>query len=134
MSMKAGILCVLLLAACSDDGITYDYSVTWTCLSAEGCERLDELGLYDRLNILDDTFVFASSRREGYLVSAQRFGSESLPAGCFWLYGLALFGDESEPAKVCRVSGGLDMEIAIPDRNPATHSLWLARARELGWL
>jgi hypothetical protein len=133
MNMKAGVLCVLLLAACSD-GVTYDYSVTWTCLSAEGCERMDELGLYDRLNILGDTFVFTSSRNEIYSVSAQRFGSESLPDGCFWLYSLSLFGDESEPAKGCHVSGGFDMEIAIPDRNPATNSLWLARARELGWL
>ena len=131
--MKAGILCVLLLAACSDS-FTYDYSLTWTCLSAEGCERTEEVKLHDRLNVSGDTFFFATSRDELYFVTAQRFGSESLPEGCFWLYSLSLFGEESEPAKVCHVSGGFDMEIAIPDRNPATQSLWLARARELGWL
>ena len=131
--MKARILCMLLLAACSD-GITYDYSLTWTCLSAAGCERMEEVALHDRLNVVGDTFVFATSWDDRYLLTAQRFGSESLPAGCFWLYGLALFGDESEPAKVCKVSGGFDMEIAIPDRNPTTHSQWLARARDLDWL
>lgn len=132
--MKARILCLLLLTACSDDVVTYDYSLTWTCLSAEGCERTDELKLYDRLNIAAETFIFASTRNQRYLVTAQRLGSDSVPPGCFLLYGLSLFGDEAEPAKVCHVSGGFDMEISIPDRNPATHSPWLAKARELGWL
>ncbi len=132
--MKARILCLLLLSACGD-GITYDYSLTWTCMSPEGCERTEELKLYDRLNILGDTFVFASSRNERYFVTSQRFGSDSLPAGCFWLYSLALFGDESEPSKVCSTAGGFELEISIPDRNPATHSQWLAEARELEeWL
>ena len=132
--MKIRILgMLLLLTACSDD-VAFDYSLTWTCLSAEGCERTEEVKLHDRLNVTGDTFFFATSRDQLYFSTAQRFGSESLPAGCFWLYSLALFGDESEPAKACNVSGGFDMEIAIPDRNPATSSLWLARARELGWL
>jgi hypothetical protein len=130
MDMKAGILCVLLLAACSE-GITH-YSLTWTCLSAEACERSEELRFYDRLTVQGDTFFFSSSRDKGYFETAQRFGSESLPTECFWLYSLSLFGDESEPGKVCHVSGGFDMEIAIPDRDPATQSHWLAEARELG--
>ena len=58
--MKARILCVLLLAACSDD-ISFDYSLTWTCLSAEGCERTEEVKLHDRLNISADTFFFGAS-------------------------------------------------------------------------
>lgn len=128
--MKARILCLLLLSACSD-GITYDYSLAWTCLSPEGCERAEELKLYDRLIINGETFFFASSQNEAFLARAQRFGSESLPAGCFWLYSLALFGDEAAPAKVCGTADGFDMEIAIPNRNPATHSQWLAEAREL---
>ena len=129
--MKARILCVLLLAACSD-GMT-EYSLTWTCLSVEGCERAEELKFYDRLAVQGDTFVFASSKDKRYFETAQRFGSESLPAECFWLYSLSLFGDESEPGMACHTSGGFDMEIAIPDRNPATQSEWLAEARELGW-
>jgi hypothetical protein len=131
MNMKARILCLLLLSACSD-GIVYDYSLTWTCRSPEGCERTEELRFYDRLIVNGDTFFFASSRNEALIARAQRFGSDPLPAGCFWLYSLALFGDESEPSKVCNTSGGFDMEISIPNRNPATHSQWLAKARELG--
>lgn len=130
--MKARFLCVLLLSACSD-GVDYDYALTWTCLSAEGCERTKELKLYDRLSIQGDFFVFTSSRDQYYFETAQRFGSDSLPAGCFWLYSLSLVTHEADPAKVCPVSGGFDMEIEIPDRNPATQSLWHAEARELGW-
>lgn len=130
--MKARILCLLLFSACSD-GVAYEYSLTWTCLSPEGCERTEELRFYDRLNITGDTFFFASSRDEPYFRTAQRFGSDSLPAGCFWLYSLSLFGDELEPSKACSTAGGFDMEISIPNRDLATHSQWLARARELGW-
>jgi hypothetical protein len=79
-----------------------------------------------------DFFVFTSSRDQYYFETAQRFGLDSLPAGCFWLYSLSLCTREAEPAKVCPVSEGFDMEIAIPDRNSTTHSSWLAEARELG--
>lgn len=131
--MKARVLGLLLLSACSD-GASYDYALRWTCRSSEGCERTDDLELIDRLNVGGDFFFFASSRDPAFDSSAQRVRSDSLPAGCFWLYNLALFGDELEPAKTCEVPGGFDLEVSIPNRNPATQSLWLVEARELGLL
>jgi hypothetical protein len=124
---------LLLLSACSD-GTSYDYGLRWTCRSSEGCERAEELKLIDRLNVLGDGFFFGSSRDEAFHSSAQRVRSDSLPAGCFWLYSLALDADELEPSKACNASGGYDLELSIPNRNPATHSQWLVEARELGLL
>ena len=132
--MKAGILYLLLLPACSGGVNSYDYEVRWTCRSGEGCERAAELMLIDRANIQGDYFFFGSSRDPVFDASAQRVRSDALPAGCFWLYGLAFDGDELEPAKGCSAPDGYDLEISIPNRNPATHSEWLVEVRELGWL
>lgn len=129
--MRARILCLLLLSAC-DDQIAYDYALSWVCLSPEGCERTEEVKLVDRLDEDDDYFFFHSTRDDTFFEGAQRFGSESLPAGCWWLYGFSIFGQELEPAKHCTTAEGLDLELSIPNRNPSTHSLWLVEARELG--
>jgi hypothetical protein len=131
--MKARLLCFLLLSACSDGLFSYDYGVRWTCRSAEGCERAAELMLIDRANIPGDFFFFGSSRDTNFDAIAQRVRSDALPAGCFWLYSLALGGDELEPAKGCSAPDGYDLEISIPKRNPATHSEWLVEVREFGW-
>lgn len=128
--MKAGILCVLLLPACTYvDG--YDYSLTWVCRSPEGCERSAEAALVDRLSMSGDVLWFASTRNELYTEIAQRVASDSLPDGCYLLHSLSFFGHELEPSRLCRTSGGFDLELSIPNRNPATHSQWLVEAREL---
>jgi hypothetical protein len=129
--MRAGILCLLLLSAC-EDKVPYDYGLTWVCLSPEGCERTEELTLLNRLNLYLDGLFFLSTRDSSIEESAQRFGSESLPAGCWWLYGFSVFGRDLEPAKACDVSGGFDLELSIPNRNPSTQSQWRVEARELG--
>ncbi len=133
--MKAGILSLLLLSACTDDyadKLNNDYRLTWVCLSPEGCERADDMELIDRLNIVGDFFYFfKSTDNEVYGEDAQRFDSESLPAGCWLLYGFLIFGQELEPAKTCTTSGGLDIELSIPNRDAVTHSLWRVEAREL---
>lgn len=131
--MKAGLLCLLLLSACADK-VPYDYGLTWVCRSSESCERTDEVKLIDRLSVRDDFFYFASSQDENYHESAQRFDSESLPSGCWWLYGLLMFGQELEPSKVCGTSDGFDLEISIPNRDAVTHSEWRVEARELGFI
>ena len=131
--MKAAILCLFLLSACSDE-IAYDYALTWTCRTAEGCERAESLMLLNRMNISGDTFIFLSTHDDWDILFAQKFGSEPLPEGCFWLYSLVLFGHELEPAKTCEASGGLDLELSIPNRDPSTHSLWLVKARDAGAL
>lgn len=130
--MRATILCVLLLAACADK-VPYDYEVAWICLSPEGCERTVELRLLDRLNITDDSFYFLSSRDQSFFARGQRVRSDALPAGCFWMYSLAFFGDELEPSRTCTTSDGFDLELSILNRNPATHSQWLVEIRELWW-
>jgi hypothetical protein len=129
--MRAGILCLLLLSAC-DDKVPYDYGLTWTCLSPEGCERAEELRLFDRLNVYGDTFFFLNARDSWVDESAQRLGSETVPAGCWLLYGFSTFGRDLEPSKLCSVSGGFDLELLVPNRDPSTYSHWLVEARELG--
>jgi hypothetical protein len=103
--VKAGILCLLLLSACADK-VPYDYGLTWVCLSPEGCERAEELKLIDRLNVSDDFLFFHSTQDLYYSEDAQQFDSESLPTGCRWVYGFLIFGQELEPSRLCRTSGG----------------------------
>lgn len=131
--MKASMLCLLLLPGCTASDIPYDYGLTWTCLSPEGCERADDVALVDRLNVNGERFYFTSTRAD-FREIAQRVDSDLLPAGCFWLYSFSLFGEEVEPTMVCRVLGGFDWEFSFSNRNPATHSQWLVEARELGTL
>jgi hypothetical protein len=131
--MKARLLCLLLLSSCSDE-IPYDYALRWTCRSPEGCERAEEVKLLDRLNVDGSFFYFHSARNQSYNEGAQRFGSDSFPAGCWWLQGMVMFGQELEPSKLCSVSGGFDLELSIPNRDPSTRSEWLVEAREQGIL
>jgi hypothetical protein len=134
MTVKAGILCLLLLSACADK-VPYDYELAWVCASPEGCERADDVKLIDRLNLAGDFFYFfRSTTNEQYGEDAQRFDSESLPPGCWWLYGILIFGQELEPAKTCSTSGGFDIELSIPNRDAVTYSRWRVEARELGYL
>lgn len=130
--MKARMLCLLLLSACSEPEVAYDYAVTWTCQSPEGCERAEELQWLDRLNISGDIFFFLSTRDMDFDWSGQRVDSDSLPAGCSWLYPFSLFGYELEPSKLCRTSNGYELELSIPNAISATHSQWLIEARDLG--
>jgi hypothetical protein len=129
--MKAVILCLLLLSAC-EDKISYDYGLTWVCLSPEGCERTDEVKLIDRLNFSVNLLFFLSTQDDEYGESAQRLGSDSLPAGCWLLYGVLMFGNALEPSKMCSAPGGYDLELSIPNRDVTTRSQWLVKARELG--
>jgi hypothetical protein len=114
-----------------DPDVAYDYALAWICLSPEGCERSEEVMLIDRLSTTGDTLFFESTRSAAYFQSAQRVTSDSLPAGCYLLYGFSLFGHELEPSKLCRTSSGFELELSIPNRNPEIHSEWLVEVREL---
>jgi hypothetical protein len=130
--VKARMLGVLLLlSACTDSGIVYDYALNWVCISPGTCERTEEVMLIDRLNTTGDTFFFNSTRNEPYFESAQRVVSDAVPAGCYLLYGFTLFGHELEPSNLCRTSGGFELELSIPNRDTATHSEWLVEIRKL---
>jgi hypothetical protein len=129
--MKVRILCLLLLSACGELGSEFDYALTWTCLSPEGCERAEDVALVDRLVVFRDEFTFRSTQDSSFFEFAQRVASSSLPAGYFWLYGATFFGHALEPSMLCSTSEGYDLELSIPNRNPATHSLWLVETRKL---
>lgn len=129
--MKARMLCLLLLSACGDYSFEDEYALTWTCLSPGGCERAEDVALVDRLIVYRDSFEFTSTRDPGFYEVSQRVASSSVPAGCALLYNLSFFGHELEPPLLCRTSRGFDLELSIPNRNPATASQWLVEVRAL---
>ena len=134
--MKPAVLCLLLLlSACELDAArNYRvYSLTWTCLSPEGCEHAQEATLIDRAQIVDgDDIVTFRSTRDGYFLDlAQMVPSDELPAGCSWLYGFAFFGTEVEPSRFCRRSRRIELDLSIPNQDPATRSEWLVEGRDI---
>lgn len=139
--MKPGVLCLLLLPACSflapadDDPVFREYVLTWTCVSPEGCERTEEVNRIDRVGVDDYyEFHFKSTQDESFGQDAQRIDSGSAQSGCYWLYFLSLFGHELERAQTCRTPGGFEIQLSIPNQDPATHSDWLVKGRDLALL
>ncbi len=129
------MLCLLLLSACSDLTVELnyrEYALTWTCLSPEGCEHAEQLVLIDRAEITKGGVLvdFLSTRNHNFREYAQMVPSDDLPEKCFWLHGFSLFGIEAEPSRSCRISKGFELELSIPNRDPAIHSKWLVEARE----
>ena len=133
--MKRAMLCLLLLSACELDAArNYRvYKLTWSCLSPGGCERAQEAMLLDRADIIDGDYDvrFYSTRDPVFGSWGQMVPSDELPAECSLLHGFFLFGLELEPSRFCRTSKGFELELSIPNRDPATHSNWLVEAREI---
>jgi hypothetical protein len=134
--MKPAVLCLLLVSACELTAARNfgTYALTWTCLSPESCERAEQVILFDRADIINgDRIVRFSSTRDGYFWErAQMVPSDTLPAECAWLHGFAIFEIEADPSSMfCRVPGGFELELSIPNRDPATRSKWLVEGREL---
>jgi hypothetical protein len=132
MTVKPGLLSLLLLTACSESDISYDYELTWTCRSAEGCERTDAVLLVNRLNVSGDELFFLSTRTTEFVWGGQRVASDALPAGCALMYGSYFFGHELEPSQICDTEEGMELELSIPNAIPTTSSDWLVEARDLG--
>jgi hypothetical protein len=129
---------LLLLPACSDfwspddDPVIYEYALTWTCASAEGCERAADVSRIDRLTVDNYyDFLFTSTHDPSFAQDALRVNSDATGSGCFWLYFLSLFEHELERSRVCATPGGIEFELSIPNPDPATHSQWLVAARDL---
>jgi hypothetical protein len=57
--------------------------------------------------------------------------SDELPAECSWLYGFSFFGIEAEPSRFCRTAGRVELDLSIPNQDPATYSEWLVEGREI---
>lgn len=132
--MKRATLCLLLLLGCSsyDDSPTVrEFTVTWTCLSPEGCERAADVARIDRVERVEQDCEFTSTQDQAFAADATLVVSATLPRGCGWLYYLSLFGHELERSKLCTLPGGFDLELAIPNEDPATSSLWLVKARDM---
>ena len=134
--MKTGMLCLLLLSGClsSDYRSVYEYALTWTCLSPEGCERMEEVARIDRMEQIRRDCQFTSMQDESFSADATEILAEFLPPGCSWLYFLTLFGNELERSRFCAVPGGFELELSIPNEDPATQSLWLVEGRDLDLL
>lgn len=135
--MKPGMLCLLLLAGCSDvwpsdEPPTKEYRLTWICVSADPCQRTEEVTRIDRASVRDYYDVkLTSTHDESFIAEAQRVRSDTLPAQCYWIYFLTLFGHELDRLKTCNTPGGFEIEISIPNEDPTTHSKWLVSARDL---
>jgi len=130
--MKRGILCLLLLSGCwsSDDPFpVYEFALTWTCLSPEGCERAADVERIDRMTRQRQACELTSTQAQEFAADATLIFTGILPPECGWLYYLSLFGHELERSKHCTLPGGFDLELAIPNEDPTTFSMWLVEGR-----
>lgn len=135
--MKPGILCLLLLSGCigyDDPPPVSEYALTWTCLSAEGCERTAEVARIDRMETVRADCHFTSTQDDSFTEDAVQVDSDLLPFHCGWLYYLTLFGHELERSMLCFGPAGFELELAIPNQDPATSSLWLVEGRNVDLL
>jgi hypothetical protein len=135
--VKPGILCLLLLSGClSSDGSRpiYGFTLTWTCLSPEGCEGVAELQRIDRMEIERGDCHVTSTQDESFDEEAKLISSDLLPEACAWVYFLSLLGNELERSRICFLPGGFELDLSIPNEDPATQSLWLVEGRDLDLL
>ncbi|HWN71877.1 MAG TPA: hypothetical protein VNM90_29765 [Haliangium sp.] len=138
--MKPGMLCLLLLSGCSflsfpeDPPPVSEYALTWTCRSPEGCERTEDVERIDRMKTVAGECHLSSTQDASFGLDGDFGFGTTLPGGCSWLYNLSLFGHDLERARVCEVPGGVEMELAIPNADPATYSMWLVEGRDVDLL
>jgi len=86
-----GLLGLSLLSACSlmspsHEPDTNEYALTWYCVSPEGCERAEEVARIDRALETGYDVHFTSTLDESFGEDAAQLCSDSLPAGCSWLW------------------------------------------------
>lgn len=138
--MKPGILCLLLLPACSFfsteyEPVTQEYALFWRCVSPEGCERTDEVHQIDHVTAEDFLdFHFTSTQDESFSQNARTIATATLGSNCYWLYFLSLFGHDLERSKLCRTPGAFELHLSIPNEDPTTHSKWIVTGRDVALL
>lgn len=135
--MKPGVLCLLLLSACSflapSEGFTpVDFALTWYCVSPEGCERTEEVTPIDSVTITDYFYLhFTSTQDRTFMAGAQIITVDTHGWDCYQLHFLTLFGHELEPSQFCFTPAGFEFELSIPNTDPAIHSNWVVSGRNL---
>jgi hypothetical protein len=135
--VKPALLCLLLLSGCwpsEEPPHVYEYALTWTCRSAEGCERTDEVQRIDRLEEVDRDCHFKSTQDESLGADAKLVLSDFLAKRCYWIYFLTLFEHELERSRLCFIPGGFELDLAIPNQDPTTYSMWLVEGRRVDLL
>lgn len=137
--MKHGVLCSLLLLTCSscsssDGRGAYVYALTWYCISPEGCERTEQVEKIDRATEKGADYQFTSTQDESFSEDALRVATDSIGSDCYWLYYLSLFGHDLERSRLCFNPGGFELELSIPNDDPATHSQWVVAAQDMDLL
>jgi hypothetical protein len=95
---------------------------------------MEELQRIDRMEIESDDCHFTSTQDESLGVDAKLISSDLLPEACAWVYFLSLLGHELERSRICFVPGGFELDLSIPNEDPATQSLWLVEGRDLDLL
>jgi hypothetical protein len=131
------LLCALLLSGCKEtEGprTTFEYALTWSCLSPEGCERAEELERVDRTEQVRREFHFTSTQDESFSEHAMQIASDSLPEHCSWLHELSFLGRDLEPSRLCFFAGGFELELSIPHEDATTQSRWLVEGLDVDLL
>ncbi|ACY13104.1 hypothetical protein [Haliangium ochraceum] len=135
--MKYAVLLLPLLSfavACGppDNGpLRNRYRLDWHCVSPDGCERSEELQRIDRAYSTDYEWEFASTVDDSFEEYAMRILTDSLGSGCAWLYDLTLLGYNLQRSRQCYTVAGFELELSIPNEDPATFSEWVVVGRDI---
>lgn len=137
--MKSGVLCSLLLSVCwscssPDEPGTFEYALTWYCISPEGCERTEQIAKIDRAIEKGFDYRFTSTQDESFSEDALRVTSDSIGFDCSWLYDLSLFGHDLDRSRLCYNPGGFELELSIPNEDPTAYSQWVVAAQDMDLL
>lgn len=140
--MNRGILYMSLALACSlscdlDEYPWLEYSMSWTCLSPDGCERAEQVALVDRVAILEKPYNFCefwSTRNAEYRWFADLLDSDSLPPDCYLMTGFAIFGYEPDAPLLCRTESGFTLELSILNQDNSKYSRWRIEGQYIGRL
>lgn len=132
--MKPGILCIVLLAGCNwlvpdPSPHVREYGLTWTCESAEGCERMAEVERIDLMECVDFDCYFRSTQDDSFEEDARVIDGNGLPSDCSWLYFVSLFGHDLERSPYCFTPAGFELQLSIPNQDPTTYSMWVVDGR-----